>query len=1642
MPITRELAVKFVESGLKKLQADVDAATKKVAASLEGLIQKAKETAATLDSIRAQKLLPDVSSEKLEANLVRAFGQIRRKVDAELKGLGITSQAVFGRIALDAAAIGKSIEKAGVIGGIDRIRLEAALLEKQLLADTQAARTLGIALSKSFEAGSLRANAALQTIRVSPTASRADILTATAAAGTADLARSAAAAQTLGVTLEATFDNLREKAIAAFAALKEGGRATKLDVVRAEAELLARDLERDAVAAKQLGIALENSFSAAAVRGRAAFETIKASLGATRIDKLLAAVALLKLELAGTAASAQKLGFTLARSFGLSADEARIAAGRVQASTAATPADRLQAQVGVDTAELARASQAAQKLGFTLQQSFALARKEALAFAAVLAETGRAGPIDKLRIEAALLERALLADAAAAQELGIRLSKAADVDLAKAQAGLAQLRVSPTATRGDVLGGEAAVFRRSIADTEQAAQHLGVSLGASFKAAKLEAEAAFEKIRASGTASFADIIKARNVVFERTAQADAATKQVTTLGEAFGLVNKRAEGGRGAFRRYAGYLASLTFEITGAIFGLTAFGAALIAPFAAIGKIGGKFEQINATLRSLGDTAEEAAEGTKFLKEFFLSDVQQFDLDPLLRAFTKLKASGIDPTKGALLTLTDAITATGGGAEQLDAAARAFSQIASKTKVTSEELIGQAAEALPSVIQAAARGNKVAVAELLANMKKSSVGAKEFLQNLFDELSKQFEGAGKRQAGTFQGLINQLTKEWNRFVLAVGDAGLFDKIKESLDKFVKGLNAARADGSFQEFIENTAKSLEVFGKGLLATIGFVQEWGGTILNVVAAVAGAAVFKTLAKAVIGIVDAFKLILPAVLSFRAAAVTAGGAFALLSRLGLAAIGPTGWLVALVLVFWDLAAAIFGAEKKVDRLAARMKALEGTEFNIGGVFDLNIDQSLKNIQVLEARLRLVKTALAEPFPTAGRGGVSPERDALIRQRQEIERELAGEQKLIALAREKLAADAKRKGSAFEKVETSVGDGGAAGESAAERLRKARLAALLRGFEDEIKLNKEKLDKETRDLEESYAQNLISTSAYFKKRAELAVKALTDESGLIDKKIAAERAALVDAKDEAERVNITTNINSLLNEQKIVLLKIAEVNSNITKDTIKAEDAFAKQLAAINDEFEELQGRPGQGTRLKLLEQYGPVLAQLNARLDEAIRKGNENEVIVLKRQVKIVTEVIDVKGPLENLQKRLSDIREKESQDEARISAESATQLFPEFNERLRLTEANTKSAEKLRAVLRDLVDLSAKHPGTAAIQNLIQEVSTQITVLDASSNQLLLDLKNTAQESLVGVFDDLTDGIGKAGDAMDKFALDFLGAVRRIIINNFVQQLFGGLFNKDQSISQPTGTGSGIVNLGASLLGIKTPEAAGKKKGLEDVTAASPLPVAIITDATGRGLLPGAGPAGAASVLGKLTSGVLPQTGPLTIDQILAGAGAPGGAPVEEPGQLAKAAAGGGFFDSIFGGIKDLFSGLFDTLGGALKGLFSGGGEIFKSVIGIFSGLFHTGGVVGDGAPRETRLVPFHAFANAARMHSGGLVGARSNERPILAEVGEEILTRNDPRHRDNARGAPTSISVNVHPRALHLTMQAWLEGEFSRISAMR
>lgn len=102
--------------------------------------------------------------------------------------------------------------------------------------------------------------------------------------------------------------------------------------------------------------------------------------------------------------------------------------------------------------------------------------------------------------------------------------------------------------------------------------------------------------------------------------------------------------------------------------------------------------------------------------------------------------------------------------------------------------------------------------------------------------------------------------------------------------------------------------------------------------------------------------------------------------------------------------------------------------------------------------------------------------------------------------------------------------------------------------------------------------------------------------------------------------------------------------------------------------------------------------------------------------------------------------------------------------------------------------------------------------------------------------------------------------------------------------------------------------------------------------------------------------------------------------------------------------LLNALQDAFGG--ESMTGGL------GGAIARAITGITAAKRHNGGLAGQGVGR---LYSPLVFANAPRYHTGGIVGLQPNEVPAILQRGEEVLTKQDPRHRNNGGASGNSGS---------------------------
>jgi len=119
----------------------------------------------------------------------------------------------------------------------------------------------------------------------------------------------------------------------------------------------------------------------------------------------------------------------------------------------------------------------------------------------------------------------------------------------------------------------------------------------------------------------------------------------------------------------------------------------------------------------------------------------------------------------------------------------ALQQIASKGKVSMEELRLQLAERVPGAMAIAARSMRMSMRDFEDAVRAGTINASEFLVNFGKALHEVFGDAAVRAADLAQAGINRFLNTWWTFTASIADAGVLNSIIQLLDtisdKFLK-----------------------------------------------------------------------------------------------------------------------------------------------------------------------------------------------------------------------------------------------------------------------------------------------------------------------------------------------------------------------------------------------------------------------------------------------------------------------------------------------------------------------------------------------------------------------------------------------------------------------------------------------------------------------------------------------------------------------------------------------------------------------------------------------------------------------------------------------------------------------------------------
>ena len=180
--------------------------------------------------------------------------------------------------------------------------------------------------------------------------------------------------------------------------------------------------------------------------------------------------------------------------------------------------------------------------------------------------------------------------------------------------------------------------------------------------------------------------------------------------------------------------------------------------------------KLNIALKGITKTSQEYADAQRAISS--ISNTLNVPIKEATAGFTKLSASvigaggNVNDAQIVMLGFTQAIKATGGGAEEVSGAMTALTQIFSKGKISAEE-INQIAERLPGAFTAIAKAAGKTGPELQDALKNGEVGLNDLMKTA-QYLTDQYGASANRMAASAEDSGARMTVALDKLKLAIG----------------------------------------------------------------------------------------------------------------------------------------------------------------------------------------------------------------------------------------------------------------------------------------------------------------------------------------------------------------------------------------------------------------------------------------------------------------------------------------------------------------------------------------------------------------------------------------------------------------------------------------------------------------------------------------------------------------------------------------------------------------------------------------------------------------------------------------------------------------------------------------------------------
>jgi len=176
-----------------------------------------------------------------------------------------------------------------------------------------------------------------------------------------------------------------------------------------------------------------------------------------------------------------------------------------------------------------------------------------------------------------------------------------------------------------------------------------------------------------------------------------------------------------------------------------------------------------------------------------------------ITSYKNLRAMGLEPTLKDMTTLVDTASALGGNADTLDGIAMAMGQMATKGKVSMEEMLQLAERGVPAfqILEKQMSLTK----DQLGNIGQVGLDVNDVLKALMEGMAERYGGASKKFMESWAGMIESMKSTFFEFRRVIMESGPFTAMKEGLKSFLDYLATNQGQMDLGTWAQNTSVSI-------------------------------------------------------------------------------------------------------------------------------------------------------------------------------------------------------------------------------------------------------------------------------------------------------------------------------------------------------------------------------------------------------------------------------------------------------------------------------------------------------------------------------------------------------------------------------------------------------------------------------------------------------------------------------------------------------------------------------------------------------------------------------------------------------------------------------------------------------------------